>query len=302
MYRRERSSHLFLCFTAAMVLLRDHYIAAYLAQVKRPFTSDPWRSSSGRNNIAGLARAAGFRKRETKVLDLFVAAEVRRDIERFESDLLEQPGMDGLFDLHQPRARLEDMFVQLGLQRQLLHKNHAIATSAEADNAAAPSPVTVRDRIFADDLTLLFSLKRVDVRLPFLASPTTTSSSASAGQSSFFSTGSSQKPLLVRKTVFSVERQRGTPLEETAEEILAQLADGAAEVRLVRSGSNQAVEGASPPSRGWTWYEAGEEMLQSRGRAPAHPRAISSANGTEAVPAASDNKPRNRFSRWLRKS
>ncbi|KAH9019524.1 hypothetical protein EDB84DRAFT_1516876, partial [Lactarius hengduanensis] len=92
-----------------MHVLRSTYLPSYVSLIRPPYTSDPFPLSatpSAAGTSAGLHRS-----RETAVLDLFIALKVLDDVWADETELhLGQPeAFRDLFDLMQPRARLEDL-------------------------------------------------------------------------------------------------------------------------------------------------------------------------------------------------
>ncbi|CAO1634679.1 unnamed protein product [Parajaminaea phylloscopi] len=280
-------------YRAVMSLLRPHYLAAYQRMVKHPFTTSITTDtvSSPKQQQSAPASPHGT-TRELKVLDLYIAAEVKREADLFGSDLLQQPGLDGLFELHQPRARLEDLLVERGLQAGQLFRRSLLSHTSDP---VAHTPRSAAGRVLAEDLTLLFTLKRVDVRLPFR--------SAASIPTAKTREAVSEKPLLVRKAIFSAERTRSTPLEETAEDILDYLAQGcAASLQLVWMSAAQTTrsdgDGASRAAELWTWYEQRAELVEVTGGASNNLR-----DGERTLSGdGRDSRPRNRFSRWLRSS
>ena len=92
-----------------MHVLRSTYLPSYTSLIRPPYTSDPFPLSATPSN-AGTS-APLHRSRETVVLDLFIALKVHDDVWADETELhLGQPeAFRDLFDLMQPRARLEDL-------------------------------------------------------------------------------------------------------------------------------------------------------------------------------------------------
>ena len=89
-----------------MHVLRSTYLASYTSLIRPPYTSDPFPLAQSSDACTPLNRS-----RETAVLDLFIALKVHDDVWADESELhLGQPeAFRDLFDLMQPRARLEDL-------------------------------------------------------------------------------------------------------------------------------------------------------------------------------------------------
>jgi hypothetical protein len=99
-----------------MHVLRSCYMPAYTSLVRPPYSSDPFPFASSESAPASAEASASARvvpslQRETGVLDLFIALKVREDVWADESELhLERDeSFRDLFDLMQPRARLEDL-------------------------------------------------------------------------------------------------------------------------------------------------------------------------------------------------
>ncbi|PIL26180.1 hypothetical protein GSI_11935 [Ganoderma sinense ZZ0214-1] len=99
--------------TACMHVLRSTYLPLFSSLIRSPYTSDPFphaapgAASSSSSSVA----APGDAQREMRVLDLFIALKVREDVWADDSELhLErEESFKDLFDLLQPRARLEDL-------------------------------------------------------------------------------------------------------------------------------------------------------------------------------------------------
>jgi hypothetical protein len=91
-----------------MHVLRSTYLPSYTSLIRPPYTSDPFPLTQPSSSDACTPRN---RSRETVVLDLFIALKVHDDVFADESELhLGQPeAFRDLFDLMQPRARIEDL-------------------------------------------------------------------------------------------------------------------------------------------------------------------------------------------------
>lgn len=91
-----------------MHVLRSTYLPSYNSLIRPPYTSDPFQLTQAPSPDACTPLN---RSRETAVLDLFIALKVRDDVWADETELhLGQPeAFRDLFDLMQPRARLEDL-------------------------------------------------------------------------------------------------------------------------------------------------------------------------------------------------
>lgn len=97
-----------------MHILRSSYLPAYSELVKYPYTSEPFPLAATQpTDASSLASAPVLPslQRETAILDLFIALKVREDVWVDDSELhLERDeSFRDLFDLLQPRARMEDL-------------------------------------------------------------------------------------------------------------------------------------------------------------------------------------------------
>ncbi|KAI0295134.1 hypothetical protein B0F90DRAFT_1566968, partial [Multifurca ochricompacta] len=96
-------------YIVCMHVLRSTYLHSYTSLVRAPYTSDPFPLAT----IPSSTDACNprNRSRETTVLDLFIALKVQDDLWADETELHSgQPeAFRDLFDLMQPRARLEDL-------------------------------------------------------------------------------------------------------------------------------------------------------------------------------------------------
>ena len=96
---------------ACMHVLRSTYLPSYASLIRPPYTSDPFPLSAAPSATSSGSRAPLHCSRETTVLDLFIVLKVHDDLWADETELhLGQPeAFRDLFDLMQPRARLEDL-------------------------------------------------------------------------------------------------------------------------------------------------------------------------------------------------
>lgn len=99
-----------------MHVLRSTYLPAYTSNIRFPYTSDPFPFSSSRGSPSGSLHAdlpspLNPNHRETAILDLFLALKVREDVWADETELYLGRGESfrDLFELMQPKARLEDL-------------------------------------------------------------------------------------------------------------------------------------------------------------------------------------------------
>ncbi len=169
-----------------MHVLRSTYLPAYNQLVKPPYTSDPFPLNASTVSTKADRSFMQTLQRETKVLDLFIALKVREDVWTDETELhLERDeSFRDLFDLMQPRSRLEDLVRTYGEREGLIY----------SDDASSPVASTSRSRsrkrqLPFDALSVSFSSRRVGLVL------TTTQR---------------------KKTIVEVERRRDEKLEYAA--------------------------------------------------------------------------------------
>ena len=93
-----------------MHVLRSTYLPSYASLIRPPYTSDPFPTGGPAADSPAASPVLSL-QRETRVLDLFIVLKVREDVWADESDLhLErEESFRDLFDLMQPRARVEDL-------------------------------------------------------------------------------------------------------------------------------------------------------------------------------------------------
>ncbi|KAI0061260.1 hypothetical protein BV25DRAFT_1826734 [Artomyces pyxidatus] len=97
-------------YVACMHVLRSTYLPSYNSLIRAPYSSDPFPLNSLPSQTTSTPLLPSL-QRETAVLDKFIALKVREDVWADESDLhLERDeSFRDLFDLMQPRARVEDL-------------------------------------------------------------------------------------------------------------------------------------------------------------------------------------------------
>ncbi|KZT55362.1 hypothetical protein CALCODRAFT_484826 [Calocera cornea HHB12733] len=115
-------------YTACMHVLRSAYLPAYVSHIRPPYSANPYPLSSPASvYAAAYSSTAGpstpslaeDAQRETAVLDMFIAFQVRQNVLRDESELHLEAGHEGvkdLFELMQPRARTEDLVRKYALR------------------------------------------------------------------------------------------------------------------------------------------------------------------------------------------
>ncbi len=102
-------------FIACMHILRSTYLPAYDSLIRAPYTSDPFPSSS----MPPAEKSSIFSThRELSTLDLFIALLAHEDL-MLDSTSLHLPREEAykdLFDMVQPKTRLEDLVIEEGVK------------------------------------------------------------------------------------------------------------------------------------------------------------------------------------------
>ncbi|KAL6308782.1 hypothetical protein BKA93DRAFT_761759 [Sparassis latifolia] len=135
-----------------MHVLRSTYLPAYADLIRPPYTTDPFPSDASDSSDSIISPIQSL-YRELHVLDLFLAAKVREDVWSDQSSLhLERDELlKDIFDLMQPRARLEDLVRSYGMREGV------IALSPSYQQSLA-SHSTVRIRLPTGVRPVQFSL------------------------------------------------------------------------------------------------------------------------------------------------
>jgi len=218
-------------YIACMHVLRSTYLPAYDSLIRSPYSSDPFPLPTGPQSAFAPVNPANLRlgtiQRETATLDLFIALKVREDVWADDSELhLERDeSFKDLFDLAQPRSRLEDLVRVYGLREGVVSIDNLMAAPASSSGNASPSPTS---GVFRNPPP----------------SPTTPRSAKGKGKQpmhslkpaplSFASISISFSPRKVglqlgtpgksKRTIVEVERTRDERLEVTAKRLVRQLA------------------------------------------------------------------------------
>ncbi|KAJ6511404.1 hypothetical protein C8R47DRAFT_1182352 [Mycena vitilis] len=108
-----------LFYFTSMNVLRSIYLPAYDSLIRPPYSSDPFPHSNSQSLRSSLASL----QRETSVLDHFIALKVREDVWTDDSSLhLERDeSFTDLFNLMQPRSRLEDLVREYGVAEGIIY-------------------------------------------------------------------------------------------------------------------------------------------------------------------------------------
>lgn len=143
-----------------MHVLRSTYLPAYTSMIHPPYTSDPFPFISPSPSTYSLSSSASQLtspvnsvQRETAVLDQFISIKVREDVWVDDSELhLEREELfKDLFDLMQPRARLEDLVRAYALDAGVVSvsssANAVVATYCGAPSSSSSSPNITLSRV-----------------------------------------------------------------------------------------------------------------------------------------------------------
>jgi len=134
-------------YIACMHVLRSTYLPAYDSLIRSPYSSDPFPLPTSPQSAFAPVNPANLRlgtiQRETATLDLFIALKVREDVWADDSELhLERDeSFKDLFDLAQPRSRLEDLVRVYGLREGVVSIDSVLPSYGSASNAT-PSPTS----------------------------------------------------------------------------------------------------------------------------------------------------------------
>ena len=123
-----------------MHVLRSTYLPAYARLIRPPYTTDPFPHALPGSSSATSSHFSII-QRETRVLDLFIALKVREDVWADDSELhLErEESFKDLFDLMQPRARLEDLLRVYGLRERVVSVPSSSGFTAIASSSSSSS-------------------------------------------------------------------------------------------------------------------------------------------------------------------
>ena len=193
---------------ACMHVLRSTYLPAYASLIRAPYTSDPFPFSSCTSSSSGPVETT---QRETQVLDLFIALKVREDVMMDDTELhLErEESFKDLFDLMQPRSRLEDLVRHYGLREGVVHTYPPGVSS---------SPTASRTQLHSTTGSSSSANHRTSSTRPAPLPFSTLSVSFSPRKVGLVLTTTSRK-----RTILEVARTRDEVLEVTAKKLVQQL-------------------------------------------------------------------------------
>ena len=133
-----------------MHILRSTYIPAYASLIRPPYTSDPFFSPYPPSSKSGTEPS-----RELAILDQFIALLAHEEVLLDSSSLYlpREEAYKDLFDLAQPRSRLEDLIHDEGLKS-------GIILPTEEDSEFHPP---ARASVSLDECVVVRTMIRVDV-------------------------------------------------------------------------------------------------------------------------------------------
>ncbi|KAJ3976419.1 hypothetical protein EV361DRAFT_838393 [Lentinula raphanica] len=144
-------------YTACMHILRSTYLPAYDSLIRSPYTSDPFSSSVLTTSSSSDAEPV---HRELATLDLFIALLAHEDLllDATSLHLPREEAYKDLFDMIQPRSRLEDLILEEGVKAGLVYTGPT--PPAQASPSPARSSFKLKPLPF-DSLSVSFSPRRV---------------------------------------------------------------------------------------------------------------------------------------------
>ncbi|KAG5641216.1 hypothetical protein DXG03_005749 [Asterophora parasitica] len=150
-------------YIACMHVLRSTHLPAYDALVRRPYSTDPF--PIDHSPSAATTSPLNTLQRETSCLDRFIALKVREDVWADDSELhLERDeAYKDLFDLVQPRSRLEDLLREYGVAKGVV----CVGAPPPPTKTKAPSSGSVKKK-----------LPELPVRTPPTSPPSTSTSTS----------------------------------------------------------------------------------------------------------------------------
>ncbi|KAJ7736717.1 hypothetical protein DFH07DRAFT_96674 [Mycena maculata] len=135
-------------YIACMHVLRSTYLPAYDSLIRSPYSSDPFPLPASPQSAFAPVNPANLRletmQRETATLDLFIALKVREDVWADDSELhLERDeSFKDLFDLAQPRSRLEDLIRVYGVREGVVSVDASAPSYGSGSGNITPSPTS----------------------------------------------------------------------------------------------------------------------------------------------------------------
>lgn len=204
-----------------MHVLRSTYLPAYSSMIKSPYSSDPFpfSTSAYSPSPSKLAAPINSEQRETQVLDLFLSVKVREDVwaDDTELHLEREESFKDLFDMMQPRSRVEDLVRAYGVQAGVI----SVSSRGNSVVCSTPSSASPSRSSFASCIASSSSSStpqqpkpKRSHKLPFNAL-SVTFSPRSVGLV-YLSKGT-------KRTIVQVNRDRDEKLEASAKRIVKEL-------------------------------------------------------------------------------
>ena len=223
-----------------MHVLRSTYLQTYNSFIRPPYSSDPFPLNTPTFAPDPSLSPIQSQQRETGVLDLFIALKVREDVWADESELhLERDeSFRDLFDLNQPRSRMEDLVRAYGVREGVVTLNpNSTTVSSSSSNGAGLVPASP-----TSPMSMTFSASGVKKSsrmagsgngngspAPSMRSKTTRSGPAPIPFAALSVAFSSRRVGLVlttrerKKTIIEVARTKDDRLEVTAKKLAKEL-------------------------------------------------------------------------------
>jgi len=155
-------------YVACMNVLRSVYLQSYQNFVRPGYSSDPFPLATPPGDVKqdGKTRETplGTLQRETVVLDMFIAAKVREDVwlDETELHLEREETFKDLFDLNQPRARIEDLVRHYGTLSGSIYTAPSSSLSSPS-TPTTPNGISARGSIPFHSLSISFSPRTVGI-------------------------------------------------------------------------------------------------------------------------------------------
>ncbi|KLO18733.1 hypothetical protein SCHPADRAFT_899521 [Schizopora paradoxa] len=207
-------------YIACMHVLRSTYLPAYSSMIKPPYSSDPFPfSTSGYSPYSSnkLTAPINSEQRETQVLDLFLSVKVREDVwaDDTELHLEREESFKDLFDMMQPRSRLEDLIRSYGVQAGVVSvSTRGNSVVCSSPSSASPSRTTFGACITSSSSASQQPKPKRSHKLPFNSLSVTFSPR---------SVGLVHSSKGVKRTIVQVNRERDEKLEVSAKRIVKEL-------------------------------------------------------------------------------
>jgi len=211
-------------YIACMHVLRSTYLPAYDSLIRAPYSSDPFPLPTSPQSAFTSTNPSDLRlgtiQRETATLDLFIALKVREDVWADDSELhLERDeSFKDLFDLAQPRSRLEDLVRVYGIREGVVSIDSTVPAYSASSGNSSPSPTSgvfrTAPRVSSKGKHPARSLKPAPIAFSALS---VSFSPRKVG----LLMGSAAKS---KRTIIEADRTRDEKLEVTAKRLVRELA------------------------------------------------------------------------------